>query len=131
MDKNAKVDHPAHYNQGPLDADGTAKYETIKVIEDWSLGFCLGNALKYILRAPHKGTENQDLAKSRWYLNRYIISDDHARSAKFYMSADSVAEAWSLTNHLASAVRHIRNGDARRALVHLDAHVIDKTMENV
>lgn len=58
-----QVNHPAHYNMGgPKEADGTAKYETIKVIEDWSLGFCMGNALKYILRAPHKGTEKQDLS---------------------------------------------------------------------
>ena len=32
-----QVNHPAHYNMGgPKEADGTAKYETIKVIEDWS-----------------------------------------------------------------------------------------------
>ena len=40
------VNHPQHYNVG--------KHEVIDVIEDWGLGFHLGNALKYIARAGHK-----------------------------------------------------------------------------
>ncbi len=59
-----KVNHPSHYNAG--------QFEVIDVIEDWSLGFHLGNTVKYIARAPHKGTELEDLKKARWYLNRYI-----------------------------------------------------------
>lgn len=58
------VNHPAHYNQG--------KYEVIDVIEDWDLGFCLGNAVKYIARAPHKDKELEDLKKAKWYLERRI-----------------------------------------------------------
>jgi hypothetical protein len=41
------VNHPAHYNTGKL--------EVITVIEDWKLDFNLGNAVKYIARARHKG----------------------------------------------------------------------------
>lgn len=59
-----KVNHPPHYNQG--------KFEVIDVIEDWGLGFSTGNAVKYIARAKHKGTELEDLEKARWYLNREI-----------------------------------------------------------
>lgn len=57
------VNHPSHYNQG---------IETIDVIESWGLNFSLGNAIKYILRAPHKGKELEDLRKAKWYLEREI-----------------------------------------------------------
>lgn len=58
------VNHPAHYNAG--------KFEVIDVIEDWQLGFHLGNTVKYIARAKHKGSELEDLRKAAWYLNRKI-----------------------------------------------------------
>lgn len=70
------VDHPAHYGG----ADNP--YEAIKVIEAWGLGFCLGNAVKYISRAGEKvnhtlgqGEDNarlEDLQKARWYVDREI-----------------------------------------------------------
>lgn len=59
------VNHPQHYG-------GDTSYEAIKVIEAWGLGFCLGNALKYICRAGKKGSTIEDLEKARWYLNREI-----------------------------------------------------------
>lgn len=60
------VNHPNHYNMG--------KVEAIDVIEDWNLGFCLGNTVKYIARAGHKdpNAKIEDLKKARWYLDRYI-----------------------------------------------------------
>jgi hypothetical protein len=58
------VNHPSHYNKG--------KFEVIDVIEDWNLGFNLGNAVKYIARAEHKGTQLIDLEKAKWYLTREI-----------------------------------------------------------
>ncbi len=60
------VDHPPHYGG----ADNP--YEAIKVIEAWGLGFCLGNAVKYISRAGKKDDVVQDLEKARWYLDRQI-----------------------------------------------------------
>lgn len=45
-----------------------SKIEAIDVIEDWNLGFCLGNAVKYIGRCEHKGTKKQDLEKVIWYV---------------------------------------------------------------
>ena len=63
-DKKEMVDHPKHYNMG--------KYEAIDVIEDWGLGFNLGNVVKYISRAGHKDDILQDLKKSLWYLEREI-----------------------------------------------------------
>ncbi len=61
-----QVSHPQHY--GGEDNP----YEAIKVIEAWSLGFNLGNTLKYISRHEHKGVALQDLKKAQWYLNREI-----------------------------------------------------------
>lgn len=60
------VNHPSHYGG----ADNP--YEAIKVIEAWELGFNLGNTVKYIARAEHKGATVQDLEKAQWYLNREI-----------------------------------------------------------
>ncbi len=68
------VDHPPHYGG----AENT--YEAIKVIEAWRLGFCLGNAVKYISRAGKKDDLVQDLEKARWYLDREIAALKAARS---------------------------------------------------
>lgn len=57
------INHPIHYNQG---------IEAIDYIESHKLSFCLGNVVKYITRAKHKGTELQDLKKASWYLQREI-----------------------------------------------------------
>ena len=60
------VNHPAHYTDG--------KIEVIDFIEDKTLGYHLGNAVKYISRAGKKDPEKtaEDLRKAVWYLNRYI-----------------------------------------------------------
>jgi len=68
-----RVNHPSHYIEG-------RKYEPIKVINDWDLGFNLGNALKYISRAGRKSSaaqsdlekEIEDLKKAQFYLNYEI-----------------------------------------------------------
>jgi hypothetical protein len=62
----SNVDHPAHYG------GAENPYEAIKVIEAWDLGFCLGNAVKYISRAGKKGDAIEDLKKALWYLTREI-----------------------------------------------------------
>lgn len=61
-----QVNHPDHYNSGSIEA--------IEVIEDWDLGFHLGNVVKYISRAGKKDqtTEIQDLKKAAWYLNAKV-----------------------------------------------------------
>lgn len=67
------VNHPSHYGG----ADNP--YEAIKVIEAWDLGFCLGNTVKYILRAGKKADPAlQDLKKARWYLDREIANLERA-----------------------------------------------------
>ena len=62
------VDHPQHYG------GAEAQHEAISVIEEWDLGFHLGNVVKYISRAGKKPDQTtiSDLKKARWYLDRYI-----------------------------------------------------------
>ena len=63
-----RVDHPAHYG------GESNPYEAIKVIEAWSLGFSLGNCVKYIARHLAKGRPLEDLKKARWCLDRAIAN---------------------------------------------------------
>lgn len=63
QNKKEEVNHPEHYNKG---------IEAIDIIESWGLNFSLGNAIKYITRAPYKGTELKDLKKAEWYIQREI-----------------------------------------------------------
>ena len=58
------VNHPAHYKVGGI--------ETIDFIEAKKLGYNLGNVVKYLTRADHKGNRLQDLRKAQWYLEREI-----------------------------------------------------------
>ena len=71
--QSSVIDHPPHY--GGAD-DG---YEVIKVIEAWSLGFHLGNVVKYIGRASKKGSALEDLKKAQWYLDREISNRESAK----------------------------------------------------
>ena len=69
IEEKEMVDHPSHYNMG--------KYEAIDVIEDWELGFNLGNTIKYISRAGHKDSIVQDLKKCEFYLKELISLNEN------------------------------------------------------
>ena len=58
------VNHPPHYKVGGI--------ETIDFIEAKGLDYNLGNVVKYVTRADHKGNKLQDLQKAKWYLDRAI-----------------------------------------------------------
>ena len=62
--RNDAVNNPAHYNSHP------SGIETIEITQH--MNFCLGNAIKYIMRADHKNNAIQDLEKAIWYLNKEI-----------------------------------------------------------
>jgi predicted ArsR family transcriptional regulator len=62
--KADNVNHPPHYKAGGI--------ETIDFIEAKSLNYNLGNVVKYVTRADHKGNKLEDLQKAQWYLNREI-----------------------------------------------------------
>jgi hypothetical protein len=66
------VNRPKHYNFSAI--------EPIDVIEAWGLGFHLGNTVKYIARAEHKGSALEDLKKARWYLDRKIAQLEKGQS---------------------------------------------------
>ena len=59
-----KVNHPPHYKVGGI--------ETIDFIEAKKLNYNLGNVIKYITRADHKGSRYEDLLKALWYLTREL-----------------------------------------------------------
>lgn len=61
---NDPVSHPAHYTAHP------SGVECIQVTEH--MGFCLGNAVKYIWRADLKDDAVEDLKKAAWYIEREI-----------------------------------------------------------
>jgi len=63
--KTDPVNHPPHYKTGGI--------ETIDFIEAKELGYHLGNVIKYVSRAKHKGAELEDLKKAQWYLERAIM----------------------------------------------------------
>lgn len=63
-DPKKLIEHPPHYNFSEI--------EPIDVIEAWKLGFHLGNVVKYVARAKHKGDLIENLEKARWYLDRAI-----------------------------------------------------------
>ena len=67
---NDAVNHPAHYTDG--------KIEVIDFILDKKLGFCLGNAVKYISRAGKKNPEKyvEDLEKAIWYIKKQIEGEN-------------------------------------------------------
>lgn len=70
MEKMAKsqendiINHPEHYTKGGI--------EVRDFIDSWHLDFNSGNVIKYVVRAPYKGTELQDLKKAQNYLNHLI-----------------------------------------------------------
>ena len=58
------VNHPKHYTSHP------SNIECIQITEH--MGFCLGNAMKYIWRADLKSDAIEDLEKAIWYIQREI-----------------------------------------------------------
>lgn len=67
IQRNDAVNHPSHYNYGEI--------EVIDFIEqvtqhyNANVAYHIGNAIKYISRAPHKNGK-EDVAKAKWYIER-------------------------------------------------------------
>ena len=93
-----KINHPEHYKGN--------KYEAIDVIDDYQLGFNLGNAVKYILRAGKKGDTAEDLKKAKWYIEHEISKlmneqeerkekrSKHCSECKWYKTNDCRMAYW-------------------------------------
>lgn len=67
------VSHPPHYTQHP------SGVECIQITEH--MGFCLGNAIKYIWRADLKTDAIEDLKKARWYIDRELAKREGKTNA--------------------------------------------------
>nr|DAU44346.1 MAG TPA: nucelotide kinase [Caudoviricetes sp.] len=107
------VNHPEHY-QSPVG-------EVIDVIERWGLGFCLGNALKYICRAGRKpgADRKEDLEKALFYIRRAINNREYCGPGTYFLTTPyseemlpysfEVAEAFCLPEMLSFAVNALYN----------------------
>jgi hypothetical protein len=72
--KHDPVERPSHYTVGGIEA---IDYLRAKMTPEEFAGFCKGNALKYLSRAPYKhGDSLEDLKKAQWYLNRLIAEQE-------------------------------------------------------
>ena len=68
MDKE-NVNHPEHYNQNGIECfDVISAFFGKEALED----FCLGNALKYLMRCQHKGKYIEDLKKAKFYIEKIL-----------------------------------------------------------
>lgn len=67
-DIERSVNHPKHYVKHP------SGIECIAITQH--MGFCLGNAIKYIWRSSEKGCKVEDLKKAIWYIEREISRDE-------------------------------------------------------
>ena len=64
LEEHDPVNKPAHYR------GHASGIECIQVTEH--MGFCLGNAIKYIWRADLKNDAIEDLEKAKWYIEREL-----------------------------------------------------------
>lgn len=61
------VNAPEHYTAGGIEA---IDYLAAKLTPEQFVGFCRGNAMKYLSRAGMKGNAAQDYRKAAWYCER-------------------------------------------------------------
>lgn len=64
---NDTVNHPSHYNFGDIEVVDFIEQVTKHYNSD--VAYHIGNAIKYISRAPHKNGK-EDIAKAKWYIER-------------------------------------------------------------
>ncbi len=65
------VSRPAHYASGPIECADAI--EVAIAGQPPHIGWCLGNAIKYLWRAGQKDDAAQDLRKAVWYIERAIL----------------------------------------------------------
>jgi hypothetical protein len=85
-DGDDPVNHPAHYRSHP------SGIEAIEITRH--MRFNDGNAIKYTMRADHKGRPIQDRKKAIWYLLDEIgmMSDTPAHQSVIEQLKDTLAE---------------------------------------
>ncbi len=66
---NDNVNHPQHYTNGNIECIAAIR-EQLGVTG--FIGYCHGNAAKYLWRHEHKGRQVEDLQKAKWYIDKLI-----------------------------------------------------------
>lgn len=83
------INHPPHYTSHP------SGIEPITITKH--MNFCLGNVIKYVMRADYKGNRLEDLKKAQYYLNLEILDAEMKQKSdyKARINAQYKPEAWS------------------------------------
>lgn len=115
---------PAHYNVYPVQPVEISKY----------LGFCLGNVVKYILRAPFKGTPADDCQKALQYLE-WEMESPH-ESTPVHDLGKALEAISKLREYLAKEVEQSKMQDSyalytQHFLNHLETYVTSGACENL
>lgn len=71
MTKHSVTTHMTPKIDDPINPPHYKGRDVMDIIDRYQLSFCLGNVVKYILRARRKGGY-EDLLKAQWYLNEEI-----------------------------------------------------------
>jgi hypothetical protein len=110
-----KVNTPKHYRQGTP--------EVIDIISrlEPRAGFLQANAIKYLMRAPYKGSYREDLEKAQWYARRALSEPlIHAWAVAPKKLIDEVQAGWELGDLTVAAVAALTGN-----LYALDNELID------
>lgn len=94
--------NPKHYQK----AQAQISFQPIDLCRE--LPFSLGNAIKYILRAPYKGNPVQDYAKAIDYLEDYRIVHTNIGAQQFTANFILALEAYTNKNKFIRAIFNYR-----------------------
>lgn len=64
-----KINNPSHYTYGDIEVIDFVEQVTKEYPSN--ISFSVGNAIKYLSRAPYKNAK-EDIEKAIWYLNRVV-----------------------------------------------------------
>jgi len=134
MKNNDNINHPSHYTGHP------SGIECIEVAQ--YMGFCLGNAIKYIWRDGQKTGEdvNDDLRKAIWYIQREIdkrIDEqklvDECNTTNWSVRAEKPAEVpqedVAPDHHLDYVKKKAMEGDAEAQWILGNAYLFGRGVE--
>ena len=79
--------NPDHYRQGDIECIDAIQ---AMLSPDQFVGLCRGLAMKYIWRAPHKGSHDQDIRKAIWYLERAVAAERGDDSPVMYQTGGQI-----------------------------------------
>lgn len=69
--KNDMVNHPKHYTSSGIECIDAIE-AALSSYSNPKDAFLVGQVIKYLWRAPLKGTYEQDIKKAQWYLNKLV-----------------------------------------------------------